>query len=135
MITRLGGTSNAPYQSIPGTIGDTITSWLADLGASAKYGTIPNATSIVPYPASPSTQDQMVTPGAWTPGDAGAQGLANSQTAQTSLISQAINQGSYDPTGNYWVPTTGSVGWGNLAIIGACILGFVVIVPMLGKGR
>jgi hypothetical protein len=141
MITRLGATSNAPYQSNAGLAWDNVTSWLANLGASAKYGTIPDATKIVPYPGAPSTQDQMITPGAWTPEMAAAQGLANAKSAQTALISQAEAGGSWDPTGNYWVPNafamTGlsDIPWGTIAIAGACILGVVVILPMLGRGR
>jgi hypothetical protein len=135
MITRLGDTSLAPYQSNAGLAWDSFTTWLADLGSSAKYGTIPNATTIVPSQASPSTIEQGTTAGAWTPLDSASQGLADSQANQTALISNAISSGSYDPNGNYLASSLGVSGipWGTIAIIGACVLGVVVIVPMLGR--
>lgn len=141
MITRLGvtvaGNTNSELigsgTSQAGALGDDISSTLADWVAYLKYGTVPNAPAIVPYPAAPSTIEQGTIAGAWTPTDAATQGLANAQVAQTALITDAISNGSYDPTGNYLMPSLGGINWTTIAIIGACILGVVVIVPMLGR--
>ena len=147
MITRLGvtvaGNTNSELigsgTSQIDALGNDVSSILADWVAYLKYGTVPNAPAIVPSQAAPQTTTQLTTPGAWTPEDAAAQGLANSQAAQTALIAQAESSGSYDSSGNYIIPDlnaiTGlaSIPWGTIAIIGACVVGFVVIVPMLGR--
>ena len=145
MITRLGvtvaGNTNSELigsgTSQAGALGDDISSTLADWVAYLKYGTVPNAPAIVPYPAAPSTIEQGTVAGAWTPEMAAAQGLANAQAAQTDLITQAESNGSYDSSGNYLIPDINfpitSIPWGTILIAGACILGVVVIVPMLGR--
>jgi hypothetical protein len=145
MITRLGVTvaGNTNSEVIgQGTsqiqaLGNDISSTLADWVAYLKYGTVPNAPAIVPYPASPSTVEQGTVAGAWTPEDSAAQGLLDSQTNQTALITNAISSGSYDPTGNYLTSSLGlnNIPWTTFAIIGGCILGAILLFPLLERGR
>ena len=147
MITRLGVTiaGNTNSEVIgQGTsqiqaLGNDISSTLADWVSYLKYGTVPNAPAIVPSQASPSTLEQGTVAGAWTPEDSAYQGLLNAQVAQSSLISDAITSGTYDPSGNYALSSLGlnygisGIPWTTIAIIGACVLGVIVVVPMLGR--
>jgi hypothetical protein len=59
--------------------------------------------------------------GAWTPVDAASTGLANEQAANSAMLTDYTNS------------LNSGIPWGTIAIIGACVLGFVVIVPMLGR--
>jgi hypothetical protein len=145
MITRLGAVSNPGITDIPwwNKLQDLFlmaspSNYGTDVQAGAyediKYGTIPNVTSIVPNPGSPYSYDEMM--GAWDPTQAASRGLQVAQAAQTKALKDAEGK-TWFPEGNASIPDPSSllpsIPWGTIAVVGAVILGAVVIVPMLGR--
>ena len=136
MITRLGTTSSItsnsglldilahPIDALSYSV-TAIQDTIEGVGAPDLRPTLPNP--IILTQGAPQTVYQMTSPGAYTPEDAAQAGLADEQAANSAMLANYLNTVNNDPLG------LGNIPWGTIAIIGACVLGFVVIVPMLGK--
>jgi hypothetical protein len=91
----------------------------------------PDLTSSLPAPivlsqGAPSTIEQGTIAGAWTPTDAATSGLANEQAANSAMLDDylATNPG-----------TNTAINWSNILLIGGIILGFVVLMPIMERGK
>ncbi len=92
------------------------------------YGSIPSPGT--PAPRAPQTQAQMTTPGAWTPAQTTNTGQ-DWADATDAKIQQAIDDGSYNPSGNLpFTATQAADFWAAYKwplIIGAVGLGALVL--------
>lgn len=110
---------NRPWYCGPQALAADIYGWF-------QYGSTPQPK--VATPASPSTQDQMMQPGLWTPDDAAA-GATPQQSAE--LTQQAIRDaelaGSYTPSGILPVNASGEVNWPMMLLIAASATAALVL--------
>lgn len=136
MITRLGttGITATPDINTNSTVWDllahpieaveysmnAISSTVSGIGA-PDMSTLP--VPIVASQGAPATLDQGTTAGAWTPTDAATTGLANEQAANSAMLTDYTN--SLSPSTN----------WSNILLIGGIILGFVVLMPIMERGK
>jgi len=135
MITRLGtatpdiNTNSSvwdllahPIEAIQYSM-DAIQSTVAGVGAPDLKSSLP--TPVVAVPGAPSTIYQGTVAGAWTPQDAATQGLADEQQANSDILA------GYLATN----PGTSSTNWTPILWIGGIILGFVILYPIMERGK
>jgi hypothetical protein len=69
----------------------------------------------------------MTVAGAWTPEQAASSGLEAEQKANSDMLANYLSNLNNDPY------VLANIPWGTIALIGACVLGVVIVVPMLGR--
>jgi hypothetical protein len=137
MITRMGttGITATPDINTNSTVWDllahpieAITYAVQGVQSTVSGIGAPDLTSSLPAPivlsqGAPSTIEQGTVAGAWTPTDAATTGLANEQAANSVMLTDYTN--SLSPSTN----------WSNILLIGGVILGFVVLMPIMERGK
>jgi hypothetical protein len=95
-----------------------------------QYGTVPRITS-APTPEAPQTQDEMTTPGSWTPDDAIRNDIADWSARVRGQMAADAASGKWNPAGNLPVSASSvydlTQGQGPLLILAAAVVILILI--------